>query len=204
VSGQPASKSAPAALRPFPARWHGFAISRLLPAVPEAAAPYWALARAPGGWRVELAGTHSLADAEGFARQLLRLPADAERLEYADRAGGHRFAAFDADGALLGALWIAPEPVAVSRAYAATLLDGPAPTPRAAVLAGRPGAERPDPGALVCSCFAVGANDIRRAVRNGARSVAQVGACLRAGTNCGSCRPEIQGLIDAERVHEPG
>ena len=92
------------------------------------------------------------------------------------------------------------------RAFAVSLLEAPAfaQEVRARILAGRPGADRPDPGALVCSCFGVGADDIRRAVGGGCSSVAAIGQSLRAGTNCGSCRTEIQGLIDAERrVLEP-
>ncbi|MBB3936476.1 nitrate reductase [Aureimonas phyllosphaerae] len=200
ISGQPASKAAPAALRRVSAEWYGFAVSR---AEPEAGDPlYWAKARASGGWRLELAGNGTAPNPHA----LLSLDPAADLLDYTDRTGQRRLAAFDADGRLLAALWLSPEPVAVSRAFAVSLLDAPAfePQARARILAGRAGTERPDPGALVCSCFGVGANDIRRAVGGGCASVAAIGQSLRAGTNCGSCRTEIQGLIDAERrVLEP-
>ncbi|RIY00032.1 nitrate reductase [Aureimonas flava] len=195
ISGQPASKAAPASLRRVQAAWYGFAVSR---AEPEGrGCLYWAKVRAPGGWRLELAGT----EAPPEPHALLGLDPAADVLDYTDRGGQRRLAAFDGRGALVGALWLAPEPVAVSRAFAVSLLDGPRfePDARTRVLAGRPGADRPDPGALVCSCFGVGANDIRRAAAGGCASVAAVGQSLRAGTNCGSCRSEIQGLIDAER-----
>ncbi len=67
---------------------------------------------------------------------------------------------------------------------------------RFAVVAGRPGAGRPDPGATVCSCFSVGINQIVAAVQSGCRTVEAIGATLSAGTNCGSCRAEIRGIID--------
>jgi assimilatory nitrate reductase catalytic subunit len=57
--------------------------------------------------------------------------------------------------------------------------------------------DAPDPGATVCACFGVGANTIRAAVRGGCASVEAVGQQLKAGTNCGSCRPEIRKLIVA-------
>ncbi|KTQ98680.1 nitrate reductase [Aureimonas ureilytica] len=202
VSGQPASKAAPAALQRFEAAWHGFAVSLHEPE--PAGSAYWAGARASGGWRMELAGTAKVDNTEAFARQVLGLPETAELLHYADRAGHHRFAAFEG-GRFLGALWLSPEPVAVSRAYAVSCLSG-APMESATrfrLLAGRPGTDRPDPGALVCSCFGVGANDIRRAIREkNCTSVSAIGRDLKAGTNCGSCRTELQGLIDAERVLE--
>jgi len=69
------------------------------------------------------------------------------------------------------------------------------------VLAGRPGADMPDSGAIVCSCFSVGVNTITAAVTaQGCSTVEAVGACTKAGTNCGSCRAEIRGIIDAHRL----
>ncbi|WP_279481925.1 nitrate reductase [Aureimonas sp. SK2] len=195
ISGQPASKAVPAALRRVFASWYGFAVSRAEPDAGDLL--YWAKARAPGGWRLELAGSGAAPDPHA----LLGLAPGADLLDYADRTGHRRLAAFDETGRLLAALWLSPEPVAVSRAFAVSLLGAPAfePAARARVLAGRPGADRPDPGALVCSCFGVGADDVRRAVGSGCTSVVAIGQSLRAGTNCGSCRTEIQGLIDAER-----
>jgi assimilatory nitrate reductase catalytic subunit len=67
---------------------------------------------------------------------------------------------------------------------------------RFALVAGRPGSDKPDPGATVCSCFGVGVNQIVAAVRGGCHSVEAVGKELNAGTNCGSCRAEIRGIID--------
>ncbi len=61
-----------------------------------------------------------------------------------------------------------------------------------------PAARRPKErarGALVCSCFAVRRDAIAEAVRAGALSVEAVGELLKAGTNCGSCRPEIKRVI---------
>jgi assimilatory nitrate reductase catalytic subunit len=45
----------------------------------------------------------------------------------------------------------------------------------------------------------VGANTIRAAITAGCTSVDAVGQKLKAGTNCGSCRPEIVKLIAAGR-----
>jgi assimilatory nitrate reductase catalytic subunit len=55
----------------------------------------------------------------------------------------------------------------------------------------------PDKGAIVCSCFSVGVNEINAAARGGCRSVDAIGTALNAGTNCGSCRPEIRRILDA-------
>jgi assimilatory nitrate reductase catalytic subunit len=188
ISGQPASKSAAVAIRPFQAAWYGYAVS-CRPFRPDCA--YWARATLPGGMQAEIAGTHDPADWAQAARVLFGLQGDPIMLRDPVR-GLHRMAFLDV-GRLTAALFIGPEPVALSRNHLAGLLGmnaGPA------VLAGWPGADLPDPGAQICACFNVGINTIARAItEQGLMTVAAIGTALRAGTNCGSCRPEIRTMI---------
>ncbi|PTW63200.1 assimilatory nitrate reductase (NADH) alpha subunit apoprotein [Breoghania corrubedonensis] len=203
VSGQPETKSAAVSIRPFEAAWHGFAIVSDKPAKIEA--DYWALAKTEVGWRVELAGTDTPQDWQARARGLLGLPGEGndhcntDIVSFSDaRAGRHRFAAF-AGGRVVAALFIDREPVAVSRNWAIEHIQTGG--NRLALLAGRPGADMPDPGAIVCSCFSIGVNQICDLITSGrATNVAEVGAVLKAGTNCGSCRSEIRSLIDDARL----
>lgn len=51
-------------------------------------------------------------------------------------------------------------------------------------------------GKLVCSCLNVGAGNIRAAAGKGSCTVAEVGAATGAGTGCGSCKPEIQRILE--------
>ncbi|MER8769785.1 (2Fe-2S)-binding protein, partial [Mesorhizobium sp. M0960] len=197
ISGQPASKNVAARIERFAATAFGFAVLAERPASIDA--DYWSLARCPAGWRLEIALQDSR-DWTGFAAALFG--PEGEALAYHDIAGGHhRFARF-AGGRLVGALYLAPTPVAVSRGWAAEQLgadhaDRPA---RLAIVAGRPGGKSVDRGAIVCACFGVGANQIAEAVRGGCTSVAAIGAALHAGTNCGSCRAEIKTIIDGRRL----
>ena len=50
-------------------------------------------------------------------------------------------------------------------------------------------------GPIVCACFGVGRNTICDTIAAGARTATDIGAKLRAGTNCGSCIPELKRLI---------
>jgi assimilatory nitrate reductase catalytic subunit len=50
-------------------------------------------------------------------------------------------------------------------------------------------------GPIVCACFGVGRNTIIGAIGAGARTAGEIGAQLKAGTNCGSCIPEMKRLI---------
>ena len=69
-----------------------------------------------------------------------------------------------------------------------------------AILAGRAPKGALESGPVVCSCFAVGPLDVAaRDPRRRLVSVEQIGKALRAGTNCGSCIPELKG--SARRSH---
>ena len=89
----------------------------------------------------------------------------------------------------------------MSRDWAIEQLGAPNPARRArfSVMAGRPGKGSVDRGAIVCSCFAVGANEIAAAAARGCMTVSAIGDALQAGTNCGSCRAEIRNIIEAQR-----
>ena len=190
VSGQPESKAAVVQAARFDAAWYGFAISAD-PMAPDCA--YWARARTEAGYRAELAGTDPVENWESFARALFGLPGAAvTSLE--DPARGTARLAFEDNGTLRAALFIAPEPVAVMRDYLAGSPGQAAP----GVLTGRPPVGQPDPGPTLCSCFGVGVNTIVAAIETqGLMDVEAVGAALQAGTNCGSCRPEIAAILGA-------
>jgi len=196
VSGQPAAKNVSIVARRFPASVYGFAVSVAKPLALSAA--YWALAKADGGWRMELAFQEPLEDWADWCRHSFGIPADIEPLGYADRQSGEqRFAFFDGDR-LLAAVFLSNQPVAVARNWAINQLQAAHSDlrKRFAIIAGRPGADQPDPGATVCSCYSIGINRIVTAIRSGCHSVEAVGRETNAGTNCGSCRAEIRGIID--------
>jgi assimilatory nitrate reductase catalytic subunit len=67
---------------------------------------------------------------------------------------------------------------------------------RVALLSGKLGTGRSDRGATICSCFSVGRNTLLAAIRSQRlTSTREIGAALRAGTNCGSCLPELNALL---------
>jgi assimilatory nitrate reductase catalytic subunit len=197
LSGQPGFKNVPVRIARFPVALYGFAVVRERPRGFNA--DYWALARCDGGWRVEFAFADAAREWPSFAANLFNKTSAADVLAYRDaRAGRQRYACFDGDR-LTGALFLAPEPVVVSRNWAVDQLNTEFAqhAARFAVLAGRAGRGTVDRGATVCSCFGVGANQIAGAVAAGCITVERIGQALQAGTNCGSCRAEIKGIIDA-------
>ncbi|MEM6759490.1 MAG: molybdopterin-dependent oxidoreductase [Pseudomonadota bacterium] len=195
ISGQPESKATVVAVQKMQAAWYGFAVCQAA-STPDAA--YWAVARTEGGFRLELAGRQTPASWEAHARALFGLP-DARVTSFTDVSRGIARLAFHHDSTLLAALFVAPEPVAIMRDYLSTRLGQPA----AGALLGRAPKDVPDPGPTVCSCFNVGVNTIARAVEeHQLMDVDAVGRALRAGTNCGSCKPEIAALLAAINVQQ--
>ena len=188
ISGQPETKAAVVSVTPFAAGWYGFAVS-IAPVTPDC--DYWARARTDAGWRMELADATAPEDWETEARRLFNLP-DAQMQHVSDPARGTHSIAFHRDGVLLAALFVAPHPVRAMRDYVAGLPGTEAPL----ALSGRRPGDQPDPGPILCACLSVGMNTILRAIETQQLlSVEAIGTALGAGTNCGSCRPEIADLI---------
>jgi assimilatory nitrate reductase catalytic subunit len=200
VSGQPELKHTPVNVTPFAAAWYGFAVTAAPPVTGSAltAGGYWALSRTKSGWQVELAGRQPSVDGNALLHALAGGSDDAaDLITYTDEATGQERCAAFKDGRVTGVLFIARQPVAVPRAalgdwIGVTINEAAS---RYQLLAGRMAADAPDAGPIVCACFEVGRNQIADAIKAGCRSLDAIGAATRAGTNCGSCRPELNGLL---------
>lgn len=188
VSGQPESKASVVAVTRFDAAWYGFAVCARPMALQS---EYWAQACTQAGYRAELAGLAKVEDWEAEARRLFAAPA-ATAATITDARRGIARVVLHEEGVVTGALFVAPKPVAVMRDHVVNLPG----TDGVDALTGRPPADMPSPGPVICACFGVGVNTIVDAVENrGALSVEAIGEVLGAGTNCGSCRPEIAELL---------
>ncbi|MEP4194726.1 MAG: molybdopterin-dependent oxidoreductase [Aliishimia sp.] len=194
VSGQPALKSTPIAAARFDAAWYGF-IASATPLSPMT--PYAAVARTQTGWQMEMAGDVLSDDWRAEAVRLTGLP-NAELALQEDKATQTVRVALSQDGTIVALFFAARRPVALSRTSAIAQIGSMA-TPLQA-LAGRMAADQPDPGITVCACFNVGRNSLLGAIASGANSVDALGAATCAGTNCGSCKPELAVLLQSIQV----
>ncbi|MCO4294111.1 molybdopterin-dependent oxidoreductase [Solitalea sp. MAHUQ-68] len=53
-------------------------------------------------------------------------------------------------------------------------------------------------GKLVCSCNSVGAGNIQQQIKKGCLTLKEICSATGAGTGCGSCRPQVQQILDEE------
>ena len=195
ISGQPESKHTPVRVEPYLAAWQGFVLSRSHLDFKDAG--YCACSQGAGYWRHEIAGEQLPEDWRAWVQTVL--PDSAEWVEYRDAAMGRYRAACLQDGRLQAVFFIAADQRLPQREWLASLFSQPrlAPADLAGLLSARPPLGTvSDTGRIVCACHSVGEKTILNAIHTqGLDSVEAVGRCLKAGSGCGSCVPEIRRLL---------
>ena len=197
-SGQPEAKATPAAIELADYRFAGFLLSKDPMSLPNGT--WWAKSATHGGDGVLLASNDTL---EGWRGWLHRHAPKGDSLsEYLDEPRGTYRSAGFIDGRLAFCLFIGPATqrpqwdVAKALLAAETLEE----RQRRILLSGQSADGLADAGPIVCACFGVGLNTIREALASGAATdVAGIGKALRAGTNCGSCLPELKRIAADDR-----
>jgi assimilatory nitrate reductase catalytic subunit len=190
-SGQPENKATPAAIVPYEYVFRGFALSRVPLQLPNQV--WWARVTVAGGYGYLFADNADLARWQTW----LRSTTGRDLAEYKDFGGGvYRAASFTEDR-IATCLFVGPARDAgdwdvVKNLFAADALSD---DQRRTLLSGTSMDGLASTGPIVCACFGVGRATICDAIAGGAGSAAEIGAQLKAGTNCGSCIPELKRLI---------
>jgi assimilatory nitrate reductase catalytic subunit len=190
-SGQPENKATPASIAPYEYVFRGFALSRTELELPPHA--LWARVAVTGGYGYLLADN---ADLVGW-QSWLRSVAGSDLAEYKDFGGGIFRAASFAEDRIDTCLFMGPARDAgdwdvVKSLFAAEALSD---DQRRLLLSGKSMDGLASAGPVVCACFGVGRTTILAAIAAGANTAAEIGVQLNAGTNCGSCIPELKQLI---------
>ncbi|MFT4021088.1 MAG: molybdopterin-dependent oxidoreductase [Acinetobacter sp.] len=205
ISGEPEFKHTPVMIRPFHYRWQAVCFIR------DDVAKQAVLSLKQCSWWNKITTAHAeqyeLADRRSFddiTEQLKDfLPFDDASYEWLHVKDVHEqrcHVVIVQDNRLIACLYIATRHSLPDRAWVASLFKRQrlSAVHRKALLAGAAMSGANSDGPLVCSCFKVGKNRIVDAIKsNNLTNEKQVTACLKAGGNCGSCLPEIRGLIKA-------
>jgi assimilatory nitrate reductase catalytic subunit len=198
-SGQPESKSTPASIAPCEYVFRGFVLSRRQLDLPQGL--WWTRAAVAGGHAYLFADNADL----GRWPAWLRAAAGGDIAEYRDFGGGVYRAASFAGDRIEACLFVGPAHDAGDWDVVKSLfaLDALSDDQRRLLLSGRATEGVASTGPVICACFGVGRASICDAIAGGARSAAEIGARLKAGTNCGSCIPELKRLIAQGAVDAP-
>jgi assimilatory nitrate reductase catalytic subunit len=190
-SGQPESKATPASISPHEYVFRGFALSRRRLDLPPQV--WWARVAVTGGYGYLFADNADLAGWQSWMRGV----AGSDLAEYSDAVGGVYRAASFAQDRIETCLFVDPARDAgnwdaVKNLFATEALGDDR---RRLLLSGKSVDGLADAGTVVCACFGVGRVKICDAIAAGAGTAAEIGLQSKAGTNCGSCIPELKRLI---------
>jgi assimilatory nitrate reductase catalytic subunit len=190
-SGQPESKSTPVSIAPYEYVFRGFVLSRRQLDLPSG--PWWARAAISGGYAYLFADNADLARWPSWLRDV----STGDFAEYRDFGGGVYRAASFAGDQIEACLFVGPAHDAGDWEVVKSLfaLESLSDDQRGMLLSGRSSEGLASTGPVVCACFGVGRATICDAIATGAATAAEIGARLKAGTNCGSCIPELKRLI---------
>ncbi|HJV43382.1 molybdopterin-dependent oxidoreductase [Caulobacter sp.] len=201
TSGQPEFKHTPARVRPYRETWRGFFLSRSVLISPTGADLVWRRIPQDACQQHEFAGRGDAAQRDALRKALTKGLAG-ELVTYEDPATGARRQAWVEEGRLVAVLYMTTTGRLPPRDWLVELFGEEILTAeaRAPLLFGRPPGAPVDKGPMVCACLKVGAKTVDAAIAAGANTPDAVGAATGAGTNCGSCRPEIARMIKALSV----
>ncbi|MFO1027818.1 MAG: molybdopterin-dependent oxidoreductase [Acetobacteraceae bacterium] len=204
VSGQPALKDTPAQIEPVPVHFHGLLLRREAGAMPPGL--HWTRVPLQEGQMYRLSSLQPMPSGDALrhlAAALLGQSDDTDWLELFDRRRGVLRIAVVTDGAVEACLFLARDAANLPSDAAVTAMLG-APVPdsaRATILSGRLYDATAAEGPRVCACFGITRDAVRHAVAtHNLHSVRAIGDMLRAGTNCGSCIPELEEILRNVRI----
>jgi assimilatory nitrate reductase catalytic subunit len=196
ISGQPELKHTPVEIHALAVKWHGTILARrplMLPSI-----TYWTRLTGTGHAAYFIAGEQPLAEARKALAASIRASNPGPWFE-GGLEGVQGLGAVIADGRL-DAVMVTGESRDESvrdRLAPFMAIERLSVDQRNALLQGGDAADR---GGEMCACFGVSCHAIEEAIADGAASLEAIGAMTKAGTNCGSCRPEIRAVLRAKRL----
>ncbi|MGE8541770.1 MAG: molybdopterin-dependent oxidoreductase [Acinetobacter sp.] len=205
ISGEPEFKHTPVMIQPFYTQWQGVLYVRqefehlIQPSIQQTV--WWTKVMQAKAVRYELAERQKFSTTTQQLKSLLPFNDESfEWLNLEDQSAQISHTVVLKNGVLIASLYIAPKALLPDRDWVASLFkrERLSAMHRKALLAGQAMSMSNSDGPLVCSCFKVGKNRIIATIKE--KNIShekQVTACLKAGGNCGSCLPEIRGLIKA-------
>jgi assimilatory nitrate reductase catalytic subunit len=201
ISGQPDLKATPARVSGVEAQYSGFILSTdeaIAACLSSPDVVYWSRAALGTGFITNFAIDGSAASARRISEECL--PSGA-RISFSDEDAGVYRTAVELNGRIGGIVVVARGAVVPPGAWLKSMLTRPdltADERRALLAGGMPDAASSE-GPIVCVCHQIGMSRVAAAIEQGCGSSETIGKACLAGTNCGSCLPEINRMLRAAR-----
>ena len=194
ISGQPEFKHTPVRIRAYRPVWQGFILSKNELSLPTETLDYWIKISSDNNcWRYELASNTIPENWTDWVHK--HLGTEHQWLEYKDTATGNYRCASIVEQRLNICLFISKDENLAKRSdliamFARNKLST---TDRLSLLIGQTEQQQDH---IICSCFNVGTKELIKTIKEqDLSSVEEITEILRAGSNCGSCIPELKGLL---------
>lgn len=203
ISGQPDLKATPVQISAVPCAYYGFVLSSSqIDNKVRSEAIYWSRSTIANGFATMFAVSGTFDDAARFAATLC---ADGEKIALTDDTIGSYRCAILQSGRAETIVFIGADSTLVPSAWLKSMMTQEVlgASARRALLTGQAAQGEVDVGAIVCVCHQVGSTQISKAILAGCASAEAVGQNCAAGTNCGSCLPEINRMLMAASSRSP-
>jgi assimilatory nitrate reductase catalytic subunit len=193
-SGQPESKHGRVKLEPMNPQWQGWLMCRE-PLQKQLPVAYWSRVPKKGATLYYLADSSELGDALAWCREQF-----GEIDIWLEDKGSQSFRAAGLEGEKLAwTFFVMPYGLIPSTQWLEEMFEkAEISMDERRYLLSVTGCELEDPGELICSCYQVGSHAIEDAISLGCDTVDALGAKLKCGTNCGSCIPELNALLQKQ------
>jgi assimilatory nitrate reductase catalytic subunit len=193
-SGQPQFKHTPVHIQPLTTAWHGFILCKEeLEDLPFA---YWVRQKKHHVNRYDIAGDTLITSWPKMVKNIFSAKGD--WVEYHDHSNSYYRAALIKDNQLESCIFIAadnslPDDQWIDSVFGENPIP---PRTRINLLSGQPPSNMKPAGKTICACFNVGLNTIIETIKTKKITTTdEIGKALQAGTNCGSCLPELKDII---------
>ena len=193
ISGQPAFKQTPVSVVKLPVSWHAILVSSRQVPLPEAG--YWSTRYLDGLYFTVLAG-----DRQMDSGVLKTLWSDiASHWTELEDSHGESLRLIGRDDKAVQ-IWFAMQTGSAPDVDESWLIDNcyqPDLSSRDLLLGRATGSQARVKGTLICTCHQVYDTTLRAAIDEGCNDTSALGRASRAGTNCGSCIPELNKLLNS-------
>lgn len=194
LSGQPESKFTPVSVSAWEYKTEAMLLSPV--ELKQLPAHYWVKQKLEQGYLYHLADALTPNELKAQIKAYFTRLIHPQFIDYSDDINQIYRSGIISDGQLLASFCVMSKDKANKQSWLENLLSQPL---NDHILRGILSGSSPEPdlGKIVCSCHQVREQTIKDAICEGQLSTAeQVGKACKAGTNCGSCVPEIKSMIE--------